>query len=264
MKTLTIEPTRELVGLRHRWTVAFVVGEMVGFVPPAVCGATLAAIGASDVVLVVGLTLAGLLEGMAIGVAQARVLARYAPAINGRDWVTATMAGAGFAWFVGMGGGALMGGDVAPPVVVAALLVPAWCAALLSMGYLQSRVMRRTVPRSGRWVWVTAGAWLLGVMIPIVVLTTAPNGWPGWAHVMVGVIGAMAMGLTVGALVGLRVATRVALTFVAPVPPAVPQAARSRTETAAAVRRVFMCPTSCRSTRSSEWRLPLNRTVINR
>jgi MFS family permease len=202
VKTLTIAPTQALSDLRHRWTSAFVVGEMVGFVPPAVCGATLAAVGAPDLVLVVGLTLAGLLEGMAIGVAQARVLAHFAPAVNRRDWVTATMLGAGFAWFVGMGGGALMGGDVAPPILLAAILVPAWCAALLSMGYLQWRVMRRTVPRSGRWVWVTAGAWLLGVMIPIVVLTTAPNSWPGWVHVAIGVLGAMAMGLTVGTLTG--------------------------------------------------------------
>jgi hypothetical protein len=38
-------PARYLVGLRRRWTLAFVVGELVGFLPPAVTGATLAAIG---------------------------------------------------------------------------------------------------------------------------------------------------------------------------------------------------------------------------
>ena len=62
----------------------------VGSLPPAVAGATLASVGASDFVLVVGLTLAGLLEGAATGVAQARVLASYAPRIDGRDWVVAT------------------------------------------------------------------------------------------------------------------------------------------------------------------------------
>jgi hypothetical protein len=31
-----------LEGLRVRWTLAFVVGELVGFVPPAVTGAVLA------------------------------------------------------------------------------------------------------------------------------------------------------------------------------------------------------------------------------
>ena len=202
MKTMTRGPTHDLRGFRHRWTTAFVVGEMVGFVPPAICGATLAAIGVPDVVLVVGLTLAGLLEGLAIGIAQARVLGRHAPDVDGRDWVVATTAAAGFAWFVGMGGGALMGASVAPPILVAALLIPAWCAALLSMGYAQWRVLRRTVPRSGRWVWVTAGAWLLGVMIPTAALSTAPNSWPGWVHAGIGVLAAMAMGLTVGSLTG--------------------------------------------------------------
>ena len=202
MTTLLVAPNQDLRGFRRRWTAAFVVGEMVGFVPPAICGETLAAVGVPDVVLVVGLTLAGLLEGLAIGVAQARVLARHAPDISGRDWVVATMAAAGFAWFVGMGGGALMGAAVAPPILVAAMLIPAWCAALLSMGYAQWRVLRRTVPRSGRWVWVTAGAWLLGVMIPTTALSTAPNSWPGWVHAGIGVLAAMAMGLTVGGLTG--------------------------------------------------------------
>ena len=202
MKTLSLAADRDLHGIRRQWTVAFVVGEMVGFLPPAICGATLAAIGVPDVVLVVGLTIAGLLEGLAIGVAQARVLARFAPDVDGHDWVLATVAAAGFAWFVGMGGGALMGAAVGPPILVAALLIPAWCAALLSMGYAQWRVLRRTVPRSAHWVWVTAGAWLLGVMIPTVALSTAPNSWPGAVHAGIGVLAAMAMGLTVGALTG--------------------------------------------------------------
>ena len=62
-------PARSLVGLRRRWTLAFVVGELVGFLPPAVTGATLAAVGVPDVVLVVGLTLAGLLEVSALSLA---------------------------------------------------------------------------------------------------------------------------------------------------------------------------------------------------
>jgi hypothetical protein len=191
-----------VTGLRRRWTLALLVGELVGFVPPAVTGATLAAVGAADVVLVAGLTVAGLFEGAVVGVAQARVLARGAPAVDGRDWVAATAAAAGFAWFVGMGGGSLMGSEIAPPGVLAAVLAPAWIAALLSMGYAQWRVLRCAVVRSGRWVWVTSGAWLLGVMIPVVALSTTPNSWPLWAHAAVGIVAALGMGLTVGALTG--------------------------------------------------------------
>jgi hypothetical protein len=38
--------------LRRDWTLAVALGELVGFVPPAVTGATLAALGAPDVALV--------------------------------------------------------------------------------------------------------------------------------------------------------------------------------------------------------------------
>lgn len=194
--------TGSLDGLLRRWTWAFVVGELIGFVPPAITGATLAALGVPDPILVAGLTGAGLLEGAAIGVAQARVLACYAPAVDGRRWVEATMAAAAFAWFVGMGGGAVMGSDAAPRALLALLLVPAWCAGLLSMGYGQWLVLRRAAPHSSRWVWVTAGAWLVGVAIPVVALSTAPNSWPAWAFVMTGVVAAVAMGAVVGALTG--------------------------------------------------------------
>jgi hypothetical protein len=183
------------------WTVALVVGELVGFVPAAVTGATLAAAGASDLWLVAGLTVAGTIEGVVIGIAQALVLARFAPSVDGRAWILATAVAAGFAWFVGMGGAAVLGSGAAPGVLLVAL-VPAWSVALVGMGFLQWRVLRRTVPRSGRWVPVTTGAWLVGVLIPAVVLSVVPNGWPPAAHAVAGVIGALAMGLTVGLLTG--------------------------------------------------------------
>ena len=70
------------------------------------------------------------------------------------------------------------------------------------MGYLQWRVLRRSLPRSGRWVGVTSGAWLLGIMIPVATLSTVPNAWPAWARILLGVLAAVAMGLTVGVLTG--------------------------------------------------------------
>ncbi len=192
----------DATSLRRRWTYAFVLAELVGFIPPAVTGASLSALGVSDVFLVAGLTLAGSLEGAAIGAAQAWVLRRYAPQINGRRWVVATALAAAFAWFVGMGGGALMGASGKPPGVLLVLLAPLWVAALLGMGLAQWLVMRSVVPHSFSWVWVNAGAWLVGVIIPIAALTLAPNDWPLPIHVVVGVAAAVAMGVTVGLLTG--------------------------------------------------------------
>lgn len=93
-----------------------------------------------------------------------------------------------------------MGADIAPPALLAILLAPAWCSALIAMGYAQSRILRRTISNTRRWIWVTAGAWLIGVAIPVVALSVAPNDWPGWAHAVVGVVAAVAMGFTVGAI----------------------------------------------------------------
>lgn len=42
---------RSLAGLRRHWTQALVVGELVGFVAPAVTGATPATVGAPDALL---------------------------------------------------------------------------------------------------------------------------------------------------------------------------------------------------------------------
>jgi hypothetical protein len=117
-------------------------------------------------------------KGALLGVAQVRVLERDAPAIDGQAWVVATAAAAGFAWFVGMGGSALAGSDIAPAGVLLGVLAPAWATALLSMGYAQWLVLRRAVPRSGRWIWVTSGAWLLGVTIPVVALSASPTAGP--------------------------------------------------------------------------------------
>jgi hypothetical protein len=187
-------------GLRRQWVLAMMVGELVGFVPPAVMGAALASAGAPDAMLVAGLTAAGCLEGLAIGAAQAAILRRHAAPVDGRAWVAVTSAAAGFAWLVGIGGGALLGAGVLPPAVLLVLLVPAWTAGLLGMGAGQWLVLRRAVPRSGRWVPVTAGAWVAGVALPVAALSAAPNDWPLAAHVVIGVLAAVAMGATVGAL----------------------------------------------------------------
>ncbi len=186
--------------LRHDWTTAFVLGELVGFIPPAVVGAVLGAVRAPDPVLVAGLTVAGSLEGAALGWAQSRVLRRYAPSVDRRQWTIGTAAAAAFAWLVGMGGGSLMGSGASPVLLV--LLVPAWCSALLAMGFAQWRVLREVVPHSGRWIPVNAAAWLLGVMIPVVAISLVPNDSPVSVFIAVAVAAAVVMGMTVGAITG--------------------------------------------------------------
>lgn len=187
--------------LVREWTVALVLGELVGFLPPALAGAALAAAGAGDVLLVAGLTVAGTGEGLVLGAFGARVLARHAPRVDGRAWTIGTGVAAGVAWLAGMGGAALLGGGDLPAwtvgVVVAGMVV-----ALFGMGVAQWLVLRRARAGTGSWVWASAGAWLVGVAIPVAALSVVPDGWPAFAHAAVGVVAAVAMGATVGLLTG--------------------------------------------------------------
>ncbi|MBB3037150.1 hypothetical protein [Hoyosella altamirensis] len=192
------------------WTLAFVGGELAGFVPPAIVGVALGTLGAHDVVFVVALTIAGIAEGAALGAAQAWVLRRFAPSIDWRRWVAVTASAAGFAWFIGMSTSQIGGASPLAPWLLVLLFVPLWLAALLAMGFAQWTVLRRVVPGSSRWIWVTAGAWLIGVSIPVIALSIVPDGWPLWSHGIVGVVAAVAMGLTVGALTGRTLASLLA------------------------------------------------------
>ncbi|MBY5161192.1 hypothetical protein [Salsipaludibacter albus] len=202
MTTETAAPTMTGQGLFHDWVVALSVGEAIGFVPPALAGATLATAGVADSWLVVGLTVAGVVEGVAIGVFGARVLARHLPDVDRVDWVVATALAAGLAWFLGMGGSAVLGAADDHAALVLVAVVPAWFAGLLAMGYAQWLVLRRVVARASRWIWVSAGAWLVGVAIPVTALSVVPNDWPAAGHLAVGVVSAVAMGATVAVLTG--------------------------------------------------------------
>lgn len=179
-----------------------VLGELIGFVPPAVVGVVLAGFGVVDSVLVLGLTLAGLGEGAVLGWAQSRVLRDEAPSVDGFDWTIATALAAAFAWFVGMVGGALLGADDPPGTLVVGALVPLGCLAVASIGWAQWIVLRRAVQRSAIWIPVNAGAWLLGVAIPVTALSVVPASWSGAAHVTVAIAAAVAMGAVVGAITG--------------------------------------------------------------
>lgn len=202
-----VRDARGDANLVRPWTLAFVVGELAGFIPPAVVGVTLGMLAAPDFAFVMFLTLAGVAEGAVLGAAQAWVLRRYAPGIDSRQWITATAAAAGFAWFIGMGTSVIGGSSTAPAWALIVLLAPLWVMALVGMGLAQWMVLKQTVPRSARWIWVTAAAWLVGVTIPIVALSAVPDGWPMWTHGVIGLAAAVAMGLTVGGLTG-RTLTR--------------------------------------------------------
>lgn len=193
--------------LIRTWTLAVVAGEFAGFIPPTLVGITLTFLSAPDLLLILALTLAGALEGAALGTAQAYALRNFAPQIDRRKWILVTAGAAAFAWFVGMLTGTLGSSLPIQPWLALLLFAPLWIAAVGAIGAAQWIVLRQHVRDSMSWVWVNAGAWAIGVSIPVTALTLVPNGWPLWSHGIVGVLAAVAMGLTVGLLTGRTLAT---------------------------------------------------------
>lgn len=187
--------TRLSPPIRRPWIVACLTGELAGFVPPAVAGAGLVLLDAPEPVLVVGLVIAGVFEGLILGSAQATVVERALPGVSG--WARATGLAAGLAWLAGMGGSSLL---QATGAVALAIAIPGWVVGLLAMGVLQAQRLASVVDATSRWVWITTLAWLVAVPIPVVALSVIPNNWPMWIHVVVGVIAAVAMGGVVGAV----------------------------------------------------------------
>lgn len=188
--------------LWRSWTGWATAGEFAGFAVPAAVGALLA--NAAPGVMFLGLLTAGAMEGAVLGWAQARVLTRAVPGLDGRRWVLATSGAAALAWAIGLVPVAL--GERLPriplPVLVGGAAV-AGTVLLASIGTAQWLVLRRHVPRAARWIVTTAGAWALGLAAFTAI--TTPLWQPGQPVVVVaavGLLGGLVMAATVAALTG--------------------------------------------------------------
>jgi hypothetical protein len=185
------------------WFLTVTPAEFLGFIVPAVAGA----LTVDSAVALPVLLVAGAVEGAVLGTGQALVLRRAVPAVNTRHWVTATAAAASFAYLAGL----------APSTWAAQLSSrPPWLlwpaagvlglALLCSIGFAQWLVLRRHVPRSGRWIATTAGAWLLG--LAVFLGATMPLWQPGQslpATIAIGVLGGFLMAATTSAVTALAV-----------------------------------------------------------
>ncbi len=190
-------------GFGRRWLLVVTAGEAVGFLVPVLAVLS----GAADLPGAAGLAVvvaAGAAEGAVLGAAQAAVLAGEVPELSRRDWIVRTAAAAAAAWVIGIGPSTwaqdVLDGPVTLQVVLA---VPAAGVLLGSIGLAQWTVLRRHVPRAGRWVAWTAAGWLAG--LAVFTAFTAPLWQPGQAPALVaaiGVLGGLVMALSMAAVTG--------------------------------------------------------------
>jgi len=201
--------------LWRRWTVSTTVGELLGFVAPALAGggATAAALDAPTTYLL--LLIAGSVEGLALGAAQGWALRKALPRLPPRDFALATGAAAVLAYAIGMLPSSL--GDrlgAVPPAVLVLATAAGGLLLLASIGTAQWLVIRRYGYGWPLWIVTTAGAWLAALLVFVAVSTPLWRpGQPVALTVAIGLLGAAAMAVTAAALTGfaaVRLTRRVA------------------------------------------------------
>lgn len=161
------------------------------------------------VVVVIGSTL---LEGSAVGIAQALVLRQWLPKLSLRQWWLATMLGAFVAWCFGMAPSTMMTMNAetttaAPPPAISDTII--YLLALL-MGLVlgpvlalpQWWVLRRHVARAWLWLPANAVAWSLGMLAIFVVIGLLPAATITVTTVLIILMGLLIAGAIVGAVHG--------------------------------------------------------------
>lgn len=194
-----------------RWTVFCALAEAVGITTAA--GAARwaqelsdrpGAAGTAWVALVV-IVAGGLVEGTALGAAQAWLLGAWLPALRRRRYLLVTVLVAGVGWAAASAPATLASGDrgTSPPVS----LVLLGAAGLgLGMGALlgaaQAAVLGGVVPHPWRWVAANAAAWPPAMLVIFVGATSAEADWAlGWV-LLLGLGTGAAAGTVLGLVTG--------------------------------------------------------------
>lgn len=195
-------------GLWGRWALATTLGELVGFLAPALAGVLVTRAvapmgGAAAPLLTFGvLVAAGSLEGAALGFAQSRVLREAVPTIAWQRWTGATALAGVVAWVLGMLPNTLadlLGLGLGALLALWAVVAP---GLLLTIGVAQWLVLRRHLPRAALWIPANALGWTLGVGATFLGATLITETMPPALAVAIGVASGVAMGMVVGVITG--------------------------------------------------------------
>jgi hypothetical protein len=163
---------------------------------------------APGVAAALGLAVAGgLVEGTALGYAQARGLAGLLPAPARRRWLGATVVVAGLGWAAGSLPAVLADGqgDGSEPPRVLVLAGAAGLGAVMgaALGAAQAWALRGHVARPWRWVGASAVAWTPAMVVVFGGASTPDADWPPGAVVGLGTLTGVAAGAVLGLVSGL-------------------------------------------------------------
>ncbi len=183
------------------WLLVVTLGEFVGFIIPSVAGVLTVYLQVSQFTQMVILVLAGMGEGVVLGYAQSRVLLRIIPRMNPYHWIFSTLLGAGIAWFIGLLPSTFLSdGQIPSLFLIIPLGIFLIIIFLLSIGYLQYRLLRQFVPHAQRWIWGNVIAWVSGLAALFTFMSIAPDGFI--ATLLFSILGGLAMAATMAAITG--------------------------------------------------------------
>jgi hypothetical protein len=142
--------------------------------------------------------LGGLVEGLALGVAQWAALRSTIPRLPAMPWITVTVVVAGLGWaavsaqpvLAEDGGGAQ---PAWPLIVVGAAALGAAMGALLGAAQAWA-ALRSQVTQPWRWAGMSAAAWTPAMLVIFVGASATPGTWP--------IAAVLLAGATTGALAG--------------------------------------------------------------
>ncbi|MFP3712627.1 hypothetical protein [Puerhibacterium sp. TATVAM-FAB25] len=200
-----------VVPSRPRWIVLCAAAETVGMTAAAAAARGGAAMTQGDATgadllgawaVVVG---GGLVEGLALGLAQAWGLRVWLPRRRRLRWMMVTLVVAGVGWAAGSAPAILAGAGGTPPPAwtVAGGAVGVGVAMGALLGVAQAWVLRGVVPRPGLWVGACTAGW--AVAMPVIFLGASTTGvaWSIPAVVGWGAATGAAAGAVLGAVTGL-------------------------------------------------------------
>ena len=207
--------------LRTRWILSCAAGEVMGFTAAAaIAVGTRVMLGephdvATAAVVVAAAVAGGVVEGLAVGLLQWRVLRLVVPAIRARAWVGATVAVTSLLWFLAMvlvtivalvGSGSTPqaeAADVGPPLVLGVGAgIAGGALAGAAFGFAQWLVLRRHAGPTRGWIGANALGWAVALGW-IMIAATSPT--PATALPVVvagGALGGLAAGISVGIATG--------------------------------------------------------------
>jgi hypothetical protein len=145
---------------RHRWVLLVTLAESAGYLAPATAGILLARAQAGEAARTVFLVLAGLVEGLLLGVGQAQA---FPLSVHKGRYALLTSLGAGIVWGAVMSLMLLGRGGRVPAAGMIALGVAAGLVGLVAIGGLQWLELRRRTSRARGWIAWTALAWALAL-----------------------------------------------------------------------------------------------------